>query len=371
MAATGSLFLLAVVCALACAGCKDTRISTYHAPKETAAAPAVAAENPGAGRAHWQAPADWQEQPAGSVRQGSFLVKGPDGAEADMSVTAFPGDVGGDLANINRWRGQLQLGPVTDADLDGSLQKLAAPAGEFSFVEMVSEHPILPGGHKARMFGAIFKQPGRTWFFKMMGPDALVAGQKENFNAFLRSVEFPSDAPARPMNTNDLPGANAMPPMTNAMPDAISAPGPATPTSGGDLVWTAPAGWQPKPGSAMRKGSFAVRGDDGAEADLSIIAFPGAAGGDLANLNRWRGQVGLDPITADAVPRETTTLESNGLHFIVVDFAGRSANGPTRLVGALAAAGGQTWFFKLMGPDALVAHTQPAFLDFLKTVRTP
>ena len=121
----------------------------------------------------------------------------------------------------------------------------------------------------------------------------------------------------------------------------------------------------------MRKGSFAVRGDDGAEADLSIIAFPGAAGGDLANLNRWRGQVGLDPITADAVPRETTTLESNGLHFIVVDFAGRSANGPTRLVGALAAAGGQTWFFKLMGPDALVAHTQPAFLDFLKTVRTP
>ena len=369
MASPGSIYFLSAACALACAGCKDTRITTYHAPKEAAAAPAVASADPGAGKAHWQAPADWQEQPAGSVRQGSFLIKGPDGAEADLSVTAFPGDVGGDLANINRWRGQLQLGPVTDADLAGMLQQLAAPAGQFSFVEMASDHPILPGDRKARMFGAIFKQPGRTWFFKMVGPDALVAGQKENFNAFLKSVEFPSEAPARPMNTNDLPGANAMPPAMNAMPAAVAAPGPAA--SGSDLVWQPPSGWQTKPGSAMRKGSFAVRGDDGAEADLSIIAFPGEAGGDLANLNRWRGQVGLDPITAADFPRETTALESNGLHFIVVDLAGQTAKGPTRLVGALTAAGGQTWFFKLMGPDALVAHTKPAFLDFLKTVRTP
>ena len=43
----------------------------------------------------------------------------------------------------------------------------------------------------------------------------------------------------------------------------------------------------------MRRGSFTIRGEGNATADLSIVALPGAAGGLVENLNRWRGQVGL------------------------------------------------------------------------------
>src|SRR3954468_24443237 len=71
----------------------------------------------------------------------------------------------------------------------------------------------------------------------------------------------------------------------------------AVPTGGDSLVWTAPAHWTVKPATAMRKGSYAIKGDGG-EADLSITAFPGETGGLLANLNRWRGQVSLPPLTA-------------------------------------------------------------------------
>jgi hypothetical protein len=135
--------------------------------------------------------------------------------------------------------------------------------------------------------------------------------------------------------------------------------------AGSGLAWTAAAGWQSKPASAMRKGSYAVPGEGGAAADLSITAFPGDVGGELANLNRWRGQVQLPPL-ADADRAEAVTrFQQNGLDFALVDFAG----GQQRILGAIVSFGGDTWFFKLMGPDAVVGGAKPAFLEFLKTVK--
>jgi hypothetical protein len=142
-------------------------------------------------------------------------------------------------------------------------------------------------------------------------------------------------------------------------------------TATATLTWTAPSAWTVKPLGAMRKGSFTVTGADGAEADLSIISFPGAAGGLLENINRWRGQVQLPPFGPADLNTSATTLESNGHRFTVVDFAGAGPKGQTRILGAVLPLANETYFFKLMGPDALVEQQKPAFIDFLKTVKTP
>jgi hypothetical protein len=139
--------------------------------------------------------------------------------------------------------------------------------------------------------------------------------------------------------------------------------------SGPSLSWTAPAAWQAKPLGAMRKGSFTVVGEAGATADLSITAFPGAVGGDLANINRWRGQVALPPITDADLPAATTRFTANGLAFSVVDLASADPANPQRILGGMTPYQGAMWFFKLTGPDALVANAKPAFLEFLKTVK--
>lgn len=144
----------------------------------------------------------------------------------------------------------------------------------------------------------------------------------------------------------------------------------AVPTAAGDgLVWTAPAHWQAKPASAMRKGSYAISGDGGATADLSITAFPGDVGGELANINRWRSQLDLPPLGAADLPAVTTRSAHDGLEFTVVDFVSAQPDQPKRTLGASVPFEGATWFFKLMGPDALVAREKPAFLEFLKTVK--
>ena len=142
----------------------------------------------------------------------------------------------------------------------------------------------------------------------------------------------------------------------------------AVPTGGDGLVWTAPASWTAKPPSAMRKGSFAIKDGD-AEADLSITAFPGDTGGLLANLNRWRGQILLAPLTPDQLDANRQHIDIGSLHVDVVDFAGTANGVPTRIIGAVVPTGGETWFFKLMGPDAVVSKEKAAFLEFLRTVR--
>ncbi len=161
-----------------------------------------------------------------------------------------------------------------------------------------------------------------------------------------------------------MPGAA---PGTPAAGDGMAAT--AVPTGSDRLAWTVPAGWIAKAPGAMRKGSFTIKGADGAEGDLSITAFPGDTGGLLANLNRWRSQVALPPLAEGGLDGVVTHTDSQGLHFAVVDFAGTAKGEPTRILGAVLSRPGETWFFKLMGPDALVAAQKPAFLDFLRSVK--
>ena len=162
--------------------------------------------------------------------------------------------------------------------------------------------------------------------------------------------------------------AASTPPATSPTPAGGDMANTAVATaSGAQLGWTAPAAWTAKPAGAMRKGSYTVKGDEG-EADFAITAFPGDVGGDLANLNRWRGQLSLPPLNQSDFAAATEHVDHNGLHMTVVDILG-TGDKPQRILGAMIPHGGATWFFKLTGPAALVAREKPAFTAFLATIK--
>lgn len=148
---------------------------------------------------------------------------------------------------------------------------------------------------------------------------------------------------------------------------ATMASTPVATAGGRELVWTAPAGWTPKPGSSVRRGSYAVTGTGG-EADFAITAFPGDTGGLAANLNRWRGQIGLPAQPAAEVLAAIERFNANGLEFTVVDYTGPDG---TRVLGAVVPFEANTWFFKLTGPSPVVGSARPAFLELLHTVKAP
>ncbi len=159
-------------------------------------------------------------------------------------------------------------------------------------------------------------------------------------------------------------------PVATAAAPADAMAAATVPTGSDAITWTAPAAWTAKPPSPMRKGSYAIPGSAG-DADLSITAFPGDTGGLVANLNRWRGQIALPPLAGGEVEANLVHLDANGLHFDMVDFVGTANGVPTRLLGAVLNRPGETWFFKLTGPEATVAAAKADFLAFIQTVKAP
>jgi hypothetical protein len=123
----------------------------------------------------------------------------------------------------------------------------------------------------------------------------------------------------------------------------------------------------------MRIASFLVTGADGAKADMSVIKLAGMAGGTLANVNRWRSQVGLEPLDQAGLEKVVTTRDVQGTKIIVADMTGRSVESgePARLLGAIVLRQGATWFYKMVGNPELVAQQKPAFEKFVETARYP
>ena len=149
-----------------------------------------------------------------------------------------------------------------------------------------------------------------------------------------------------------------------------SADAAALPTAAGsDLAWTVPATWAAQPAGMMRKATYRIVGIGGATAELAISAFPGDVGGEVANVNRWRGQVGLDPLPDSQATASIERLESHGLKIGVLDVVAPSTASPVHMLAAMVPFDGATWFFKLLGPDAVVGAQKGAFVEFLKTIR--
>src|SRR5688572_4528535 len=93
------------------------------------------------------------------------------------------------------------------------------------------------------------------------------------------------------------------------------------------LTWIAPAEWKEAPKGELRLASFRINGENGAQADLSVIALSGTAGGDLSNVNRWRGQVGLPPVPADELPKLSEKVDVGGFDGELFDLNGTAASG--------------------------------------------
>lgn len=335
------------------ASCRDESITTYRTPKEGAQEPQTSAPDmqagPEAQTLQWKAPDTWKVQPASGMRVASFTVPGATGS-ADMAISPLPGTRQDDLANVNRWRGQLKLAPITEAELPGLVQVVKTPVGDAVLVDLGDSS----AAGATRILGAWLHQPTQVWFFKMMGPAEIVAAQKSVFVDFLQSISFgspvASQSPARP------PGVPA------ALPAGMESM-PVQPNTGASLAWTAPSEWQPQKLSPTRKGSYLV--EKGIE--VAITAFPGDVGGVAANINRWRGMVGLEPVDDTHVAQYTTDVENKGFHFTLVE----SIGAPNSIIVAMVPWNGGTWFFKLTGETAGVLKAKPEFIGFIKTVHAP
>ena len=140
----------------------------------------------------YKTPPGWIAQPLSPMRIASFKIAGEDDTTADVSVVSLAGMAGGDLANVNRWREQLKLPPISESELAAISSHVQANGHDFLVTDLVGNEPVLPSKHKTRIVAAASQQGEQTWFVKMTGDDELVEAQKNHFLDFLRSLSIPS-----------------------------------------------------------------------------------------------------------------------------------------------------------------------------------
>jgi len=348
------------------------QIQVYTVPKEhpalqpAQAQPAASAPDipVNAAPIRWTLPTGWMEKPADGIRLGSFAINGEKGGHAEVAITSFPGSVGTELDNVNRWRRELSLAPVEPGDLASEPVTVDSFQGKLYDI----------AGASARTVVASIPRNGSSWFIKLRGDTAAVAAAKPVFLEFLNSVHFGGNgdeaASVGGVTAGNDPHAGLG---LQGLPNPQG--GLTTPDASSDAPkWNMPGQWvETAPSSTMILRSFTVSGDAGAKADITVSFFPGSGGGVLANVNRWRGQMGQPPVEQSQLEGVTETLATMDGKATLVDFMGTDAKTgqPARLVAAIVPHGDKTWFYKLMGNGRVVEGQKNSFVEFVKTVQYP
>lgn len=313
---------------------------------------------------HWTTPAGWQTQAPGAMRVASFSVAGVNGGKAEVAVTHFPGSVGSEESNVNRWRREVGLSPITETEVTSEPVTVDADTGKlYDFTGITNRTVVADVPHN-----------GESWFFKMHGDKETVTAGREEFVEFLKSVKFTEANMAAGAD-----GANPHAGLGLPSPAAMGAAQDPTGNGGGDVTGGAgaspdvntPANWHERQPGPMIQKAYAV-GDDSA-AMVTISSFPGVMGGVLANVNRWRGQLQLGPVAADALATVTQAAESRGAPATLVDFTGTDAKTgkPARMVAVIVPRGDSTAFYKLMGDPAVVGREKDRFMNFVRNAPEP
>ena len=290
----------------------------------------------------WQAPEDWKKEEASQFLTAAYKI--PTGGR--VTVSKLGGDGGGLAANINRWRGQVGLKPLDDKDVVGQPLKVADSGEEMLLFNLTSEDSAADA---EGILAAVLPLKTETWYFKFTAPVGVLRKTEGVFAAFLRSVRLAGSQKTSPPPT---PAGNSVKKINVTPPD----------------------GWTPSEGSAMRAASFSITGPDGSMADVSVIPIPGDSGTLLDNVNLWRSQLKLAPLTSADDPalgkiEDNLAGEISIRHMVSTEpvINGKKA----AIASAILKRPEMTWFFKIIGEASLVEANLDKFGTFVRSATFP
>lgn len=336
----------------------------------------------GGGKVHWETPAGWVELAPTGTREANFKVAGD--AQTECYLTRLAGTAGGLESNINRWRAQISLPPLSAAEI-AQLPRLEWLDAEAVLVNFEGQWKGMSGTEAEegwRLVGLLSVRPDESLFLKMVGPSEVVGANLEPFVMLAASfhdgsghshdTDGSADA-SLPPNHPPTSGANTKPadaalPADHPpiMPTGTPVPAAASTDSmrGPTFQWKAPADWTRGADKSMREVTYLI---DGAECYVTLLG--GTGGGLLGNINRWCGQFGAQSLAERELGQlqRIEMLEGEGV--IVKILRGESAaSAPEALLGALCVRDDRSLFVKFVGPDSVLEAQRAAFLEFCRSL---
>ncbi len=160
---------------------------------------------------------------------------------------------------------------------------------------------LLPS--KDRMLAAMLSHGDQVWFVKVSGPEAAIAEVESSFRDFVTTLGFDDGQP---------------------------------------VLDSPPDGWRRSGDKPMRYASFNVETTN-KQLDVSISALPKREDWDAFvadNVNRWRGQLGLQPSEAKWADAEEIEIAASDRPGIWVDILGVPTDSPASMSAPFANRGG-------------------------------
>jgi hypothetical protein len=258
----------------------------------------------------WDAPANWKKTDGPAPRFATLKIDDIQ-PPLEVTVSSLPlsaGDLSAYvLQNVNRWRGQMSLRPITQ-------QRLAKESQELKLADRTAVYVDLLGKlQSAGMSGA------------------------------------------RPMAGH--------PPIAQTSPRTGKQPEPNANRADG-IEFETPSGWQAGAKDAFSQ--VALETGTGSEKIRTTFSALSAAASDLtSNINRWRAQVGLPPQEAEAIQSEVTPMDIGGSSGNYVELVGPEE----AILGAIVVHDDKAWFLKMRGPKAAAQAQRDKFGELLKSIR--
>ena len=285
-----------------------------------------------------ETPEGWVAAEPSQYRLINFRLPGDPPGEAYFSVLSGGGTL---KDNVDRWRGQMGLAPLSNEEFDAlptrPLFGFPGPYVELTgkFSGGMGSKPI----DEAMLLGVLVAAPGTVLTVKLVATTEVALAERESFFQFCESI---------------------------ALADAPDTPEP--------LAWEVPDGWTTGPAREMRTVTLYPLGEPGAECWVTVL--PGETGGLEDNVNRWRSEMGEQPLPHDSIaslPRipmlegEAVVVEARGDYEAALSALGRVEN--ALLLGAIGSYGTSTVFVKMVGPATEMEAHREAFAQFCASLR--
>ncbi len=133
-------------------------------------------------------PSHWKKQANNEMSLLSYTITRKK-ESAEFTVVKLGRMSGSTLDNVNRWRRQIKLSPLNESRLKKVITTLPTKAGQFEIVDI--QRKQVRNTHNPRILAAILRTDSSTYFFKIMGDNALIEHEKKAFFGILELVQVP------------------------------------------------------------------------------------------------------------------------------------------------------------------------------------
>jgi hypothetical protein len=163
-------------------------VHTVSKPAEPVAAKKVKDLIPVAGMIPFEyvKPEKWVRMKPREMAPEVLRVTNDEEEVAEITFVRLPGGGGGLAGNINRWRKEIKLPELPDAEAENAAARWEVAGAKAHFVDL--DNPKGPE-ERNRTLGVILPMGDATWFIKMSGPGDLVGENRKEFEGFVKSLK--------------------------------------------------------------------------------------------------------------------------------------------------------------------------------------